>query len=132
MNEAIKKKVVGPAIGLIVTASISILFLLMGQCFNIWLLASGTVDRFEDPQAIGMSKEGQIAVRMSWNLLMIITSAVIIYGSVKMIKLKSYGAAKTACILALIPCFGPCFVLGIPFGIWGLVVLNDIHVRKAM
>ena len=28
-----------------------------------------------------------------------------------------------------IPCCGPCLVLGIPFGIWALVLLNDSRIR---
>jgi hypothetical protein len=36
----------------------------------------------------------------------------------------------TACILAMIPC-SACCLLGIPLGIWGLVVINNPEVRGA-
>jgi predicted Zn finger-like uncharacterized protein len=36
----------------------------------------------------------------------------------------------TACILAMIPCVN-CCILGLPFGIWGLVVLNKPEVKDA-
>ena len=39
--------------------------------------------------------------------------------------------SKAACIVAMIPCVGPCFVLGLPFGIWGWVVMNDHGVEQA-
>jgi hypothetical protein len=56
----------------------------------------------------------------------------IIYAARKMQVLQSYGVALTGAILSVIPCCGsPCFVLGIPFGIWALVVLNDESVKSA-
>ncbi len=57
-------------------------------------------------------------------------NAVITYGAVKMKNLKSFGLAMTASILALIPC-GSCWLLGIPFGIWALVVLSRPDVKSA-
>jgi hypothetical protein len=33
--------------------------------------------------------------------------------------------------MALIPCLGPCYILGIPAGIWALVVLARPEVREA-
>jgi len=55
----------------------------------------------------------------------------IIVGAVKMMNLSSYGLAMTAAIAAITPCFYPCCVLGIPFGIWALVVLCDKNVKAA-
>ena len=45
-------------------------------------------------------------------------------GAVSMIRLKSYRSSYTAAILSVIPVCSPCYVLGIPFGIWAIVVLN--------
>jgi hypothetical protein len=36
-----------------------------------------------------------------------------------------------ASIIAIIPCFGPCCCLGIPVGIWALVVINKPEVKSA-
>lgn len=49
----------------------------------------------------------------------------------KMKRLESYGFAMTAVILAVIPCFSPCLILGIPFGIWALVAINQQGVKDA-
>jgi len=62
---------------------------------------------------------------------MVVANAVIMAGALQMKQLRNRGFAQCACVLALIPCLGPCFVLGIPFGIWGLVTLNDPQVRGA-
>jgi WD40 repeat protein len=53
-----------------------------------------------------------------------------IVGAVKMLRLKSYGWATTAAILALLPC-SPAGVLGLVFGIWALIVLGHPNVRAA-
>lgn len=51
-------------------------------------------------------------------------------GAVSMLRLKNYHSAYTAAILAIIPVCSPCFVLGIPFGIWALVVLNRPELKQ--
>jgi hypothetical protein len=56
---------------------------------------------------------------------------VIIVGCQKMMKLESYGWSMAACILSMIPCLAPCCLVGLPVGIWGLVVLNDPAVKSA-
>ena len=49
----------------------------------------------------------------------------------KMKKLESYGWAMTASILALAPCISPCCLVGLPIGIWALVVLAKPEVKSA-
>ena len=61
----------------------------------------------------------------------IIISIVVLIGCWKMLKLESYGMAKTAMIIGIIPCISPCCVFGLPIGIWGLVVLNEPAVKSA-
>ena len=60
----------------------------------------------------------------------LLMGVLVIVGAVKMKNLKSYGLAMTAAIIAIIPC-SPCCLLGLPFGIWALVVLNDENVKAA-
>jgi hypothetical protein len=57
--------------------------------------------------------------------------AAILFGALKMMRLQSYGWAMAAAILAVIPCLSPCCCLGIPFGIWALVVLSKPEVKAA-
>ena len=56
---------------------------------------------------------------------------VILLGAIQMSRLRSYGLAMTASILAIIPCVWSCFIVGIPLGIWALVVLRRPEVRAA-
>ena len=44
---------------------------------------------------------------------------------------KVRGVAVAAAIVSMIPCLSPLIVVGIPFGIWSLVVLNDSAVKEA-
>jgi hypothetical protein len=61
----------------------------------------------------------------------IIIAVLIIVGTIKMKKLESYGFAMTVSILAMIPCISPCCLLGLPFGIWSIVVLSQPDVKDA-
>ncbi|MEN8165717.1 MAG: hypothetical protein ABFS37_16430, partial [Acidobacteriota bacterium] len=60
----------------------------------------------------------------------LVGAALIFYGAMKMKDLQGYGLAMTAAILSLIPCFSICCI-GIPFGIWALVVLLNQDVKNA-
>ena len=53
-----------------------------------------------------------------------------VLGALRMMRLRSYGWAMTASILALLPC-SLVSLLGIAMGIWSLAVLNRRNVRAA-
>jgi hypothetical protein len=53
-------------------------------------------------------------------------------GAIKMKNLSSSGWAYTSAILSVIPCTnGICCILGLPFGIWALIVLSNPDVKRA-
>lgn len=56
---------------------------------------------------------------------------ILLIGVRKMRKLDSYLFAVIASIIAMIPCISPCCLLGLPFGIWALLTLNDSSIRMA-
>jgi hypothetical protein len=59
-----------------------------------------------------------------------IMNVAIALGAVSMLRLKNYSIACISAILAIIPVCSPCFVLGIPLGIWAFVVLNRREVKQ--
>ena len=61
---------------------------------------------------------------------LLLTIAVLV-GCFKMLKVESYSGAMTAAIISVIPVCSPCLVLGIPFGIWAIIVLCDPRVKAA-
>jgi hypothetical protein len=54
----------------------------------------------------------------------------IILGAIQMKGLRNFAFAMTCCIIAMLPCHY-CCLLGIPFGIWGLIILNSEEVKSA-
>jgi len=124
-----KSQVAGPAISLIVVASLSLLLVTIGLLFDVWLIASGAADNLVQPQ--GMDKTTQLMVRIAWSVVLLITNGVVLAAAIKMMNLQNFGFARTGAIISVIPCLGPCCILGIPFGIWALVVLGKPEVARA-
>ena len=61
----------------------------------------------------------------------VICQLVVIFGAIQMRSLKSHSMAMAAAIISCVPCITACCLVGIPFGIWSLVVLNDPLVKQA-
>jgi hypothetical protein len=59
------------------------------------------------------------------------TSAFIIVGACRMMRTRGLVMAYVASVLAMIPCLSTCFLIGLPVGIWSLVVLLSQDVRSA-
>ncbi|MBN8249000.1 MAG: DUF4339 domain-containing protein, partial [Verrucomicrobia bacterium] len=64
-------------------------------------------------------------------LLGVAINVLVAFGAIKMQRLESWGLALTASILTVLPCAGCCCLIGIPIGIWALVVLNKPEVKAA-
>ena len=73
----------------------------------------------------------QLGQYTAWTAIGIALSAAVLIGSIQMMRGRSSTFSVIAAILAMIPCLGPCCVLGIPFGIWALVVLFDQDARAS-
>ncbi len=109
-HQLISSKVAGPAIGLILLGIANLL--LLGIMF-VSFVDEG------DWSLVGISA-----------VLMATKGGILIAGGVQMKKLRGYGTAMTAAILAVIPCCA-CWIAEIPVGIWALVVLSDGLVKRA-
>ena len=66
---------------------------------------------------------------LGWFLLLLV-SALIVMGGVRMKGLNNHALAMTAAVFALLP-FSPCCVIGLPCGIWALNVLAEPEVQEA-
>ena len=73
----------------------------------------------------------ELIIRSIWGVALLLASSFVLFGAIKMKNMTDYGLARAAAIVAMIPCVGPCCLLGIPFGIWALVVLGKQHVKDA-
>jgi hypothetical protein len=123
----------------------------------VWLLITGVlnlvlaiVDLAQNARLLAMIQQGQklpelppplsdfvqitpavIVASIPINFVRIMIAAVIIYGANRMKRLESYGLAMAASILSLVPCLNCCCAVGIPIGIWALVVLTRPEVRAS-
>ena len=128
--ENARTAVAGPAIGLIVTAILG--FINAG--LSIVVMATGTAFNMSgfggNPETERISQLLGGGFGIVTNAIGIILGVVILIGAVKMRKLESFALCVTASVLAMIPILSPCCCLGLPFGIWALVVLNKPEVKS--
>ncbi len=116
----------GPAVGLIIVAVVGFLLQVAGLIWQAAFSAMAASQMQGQPFAFLFS--GAAAVAM--HILGIVVSGLILFGRLKMRKLESYGLAMTASILAIIPCISPCCIIGLPIGIWALVILMKPEVKS--
>jgi hypothetical protein len=64
-------------------------------------------------------------------IIPLLLGLLVIYGGMKMKNLENYTLAIVSAIVAMIPCTSPCCFLGLPIGIWALVVLCNTDVKMA-
>jgi len=120
-------RVSGPAIGLIVTGAIGLPFQAMAVIFNLFHVGIGAAGGGPEMMPIMLP----VGFNVVMNAIAIVIGVVVIIGALKMKNLENYGFAMAASIIAMVPCISPCCVLGLPFGIWSVVVLSDVHVKAA-
>lgn len=111
--------VTGPAIALLV---LGILGVLVGIAYVVLVFTGSMLD----PNASGIAKVGPIVYSFAW----VLWGLVVLSGGIYMKGLRNRGSVMTACIFAMLPC-NICCILGLPFGIWGLVVLSNSEVQRA-
>ena len=113
VNEALSR-VKAPAIGLLIASAINFVPLLM-VIFTVFQISSGSSNK-----------------ALSFPVLPLAVSAVgglLAFGAIRMLQLRSYGLCIAASITGMIT--PPGFLLGLPFGIWSLIVLSNKEVREA-
>jgi hypothetical protein len=129
---AVAGKVKAPAIAIIVVSALGILGQLVGMVMRLVGVGMNTM-----PTSNMSAEQARIMNMMSGGLgvvgalLAVAIGAFIIYGGMKMMNLQSYGLALAAAIVIMIPCLSPCCCLGLPAGIWAIVVLSNAEVKAA-
>jgi hypothetical protein len=131
-REAALQRVKGPAIALIITASLGIAYYAFSGIFT--LLTGGAMFHQQMPpnippqmRAFIEGMQGPMAGVV--NLLVAAFNGFVLFGAIKMLKLQNHTLAVIACVAAMLPC-GCCCLFGLPFGIWALVVLNKPEVKS--
>jgi hypothetical protein len=119
----------GPAIGLIITAIIGFLAQALGLVLNLAGIGMQGAQMDQMPGTWAVLFSGTVSIISS--IVAILFGVVILIGALKMKKLESHGFAMAASILAMIPCISPCCLIGLPIGIWAIVVLLKPEVKNA-
>ncbi|MEO6590151.1 MAG: hypothetical protein ABIP06_12695 [Pyrinomonadaceae bacterium] len=124
-NETLQKLKI-PAIGLIVVAILNILI-------GLYFLFSAIVASYTGITYKNFTEDDRFAFNvglygiMILGILSLIAAPVIIYGATKMMRGEKNGLTKASAILAMIPVTSFSFLLGVPFGIWALMVLSKFQ-----
>ncbi|MCA9599052.1 MAG: hypothetical protein KC776_37335 [Myxococcales bacterium] len=127
-HEWAKQQVMGPAIALMVVSGLAFLWYLFATVMVLFAGGLSVLGAGSGGDAMGGILGGVIGAAM-YGVWMII-AGVAFFGALKMKDLKSYPFAMTSAILALLPCtFYICCILGLPFGIWALIVLMKPEVK---
>lgn len=117
-------RVIAPAVGLIAVAVLEIEIL----AITVVGALAGFAER-GGPGPAGVPAFLGPALVLALAVLGVVLSVVVIAGAMKMKNLESRGFAIAAAVVAMLPLFWPCFLLGLPLGIWALVVLCDPQVK---
>jgi hypothetical protein len=113
--EAVRGRLLAPAIILIVLSAISLIA--YAASLAIRLLAGTIVpDQMDSSAKVGY---------LVGTFLPPLCNLVTLLGAVDMLRMRKYRNAMTAAIIACIPLCSSCLVLGIPFGIWAIVILRQ-------
>jgi hypothetical protein len=131
--ESSAQEVRTPAICLLVTAGLNVLLGVYTVIKDLFFPENmdqlmAAMPAMPDPQAQKMASSlihlmtGPVAVGS--HILALLLSVVVLVGAIRMLALRNYEFAMVAAILAIIPCATSCCALGLPFGIWALIVLR--------
>jgi hypothetical protein len=112
-----------PAVFLIILSTIYIL-----PTFIILPMTIYTAVMLDESAPAGSS--ARMAAILAASITMLVTSVAIIIGSIGMLRMKGYRGALMAAIISSIPLFSPCALLGIPFGVWAIVLLSNPDVKN--
>jgi hypothetical protein len=109
----------------VAVVSLGLAFLSVG--FNALLLATGLAAELERN---GDDPTTRVVVRLCWAVVMLLASGYVLWGGLQMKRMRQYEHARAAAVVASIPCLGPCCLIGLPFGIWALLVLHRPEVQS--
>jgi hypothetical protein len=129
MNGDASRQVSGPATGLLVTGIIGAFFAGLGLIASIVGMGIAPFIREEIPERYAEFWEGSMGAASS--IVGIAVAAFIIFAALKMKELRQWELSLAASIVAMIPCISPCCILGLPIGIWALVVLLRPEIKEA-
>jgi hypothetical protein len=138
-HEAALEAVKNPAICLILTGLLNIFLSLWGAAEAVFSPVDidqqmAAVPQFNDPEVQKFLSDPQVhhflhllyspAILLTNDLFTLAMSILVLVGALRMKALRSYEFSFIAALLALLPCVTSCCLIGLPFGIWAILVLR--------
>ncbi len=111
------------------------LFTILAAAASILYHAADTAFILMNPQALNnlpfvpRGNPPPIEVIVAAKVFIFLWEAAAVAGAGAMMRLRSHPFAVVAMVMQVIPCTGVCCVATLPFGVWGLVVLNRPDVK---
>jgi hypothetical protein len=122
-------RVQGPAIALMIVFALGIVGTLLSIVFNLLGMGGGMLGMGQEmPGGAAQLFSGVIGI--VFNILGLGIYGFGIFAALKMKALESYTMAWVATIIGMLPC-SVCCCLGIPIGIWSIVVLMNDDVKAS-
>lgn len=133
-DSRVREMVSGPATAMLVTGILCVILALVGLVGNL-MGATFQPPPGEVPPEMkpffDMLAQMQGPMAIVSGLVGLAISVLIIFAAQKLRNLESFALVVTAAILAMVPCTSPCCCIGLPVGIWVLVVLFKPEVKSA-
>lgn len=138
-HTAVLEKVKAPAICMIAFGVIGFALSLanlfgafFGAGLNEWVMQRLEQEGEQIPEFFRfLSGPGSLALSLLQIAVETAISGFVLYAGMRLQKLRDRGICMAAAIIAMVPCINPCCCLGIPLGIWVLMVLNRPDVRSS-
>ena len=124
-----RSRLSGPATGLLVTGIVGGVISLTSLITGFF--SAGLIPYMDDEFSEKMEGMFQASYMTASSLVGILIAAFLIYVSTKMREPSQYGLCIAASVLAMVPCVSPCCIIGLPIGIWCLVVLTKPEIKAA-
>jgi len=120
-----------PGIFLIIVGILGLAFALLNLLAHLvgWTFTAAQSTGNEELDRVMTFMSGGIGI--VFDILATALSVLITVGGFRMLKLKNYGLCIATAVIALVPCLSPCCCLGLPAGIWALIVLSKPEVKAA-
>jgi hypothetical protein len=107
---------------------------------SAWVDVDEVVRQYLESVAPGSSSDVDFGGSLDWssplnlalNTVFFVLHGLIVWGGVSMMMQRRWGLSMAAAVLAIFPCTSPCCCLGLPLGIWAVVVLTRPEVKAAM
>ena len=128
-RQGAKSAVLAPAIGLMVSGGFGILVAILILLINLGVINLLPNDKDDDEAAGKAQWVGSQARSIRGVFSAACWGIALLGGGFQMKNLTNYKTVLSSCILAMLPC-NPCCLLGIPFGIWGLIAINRWDVKR--